>query len=218
MSLPSSNLPNPDPTIATIALLYREIEAVTEARHHEIESLREIIEARLAGYDRAIALLHDDLTAAPSDADKQIAHLDALLRAIMDERTLGVQKQFEERDVRQRRDAEQVKLAVDAALQAAKEAVSEQNKGFTLIIDKSEAAITKQIDSLGARLSTATAGLEGQIADVKDRLTRLESTGLGRSQQVAENRAQAVDMRGVILMCVGLISLAIALAGFAVRS
>jgi len=118
--------------------------------------------------------------------------------------------------VRQRRDAEQVKLAVDAALQAAKEAVGEQNKGFTLSIDKSEAATTKQIDSLGIRLTTATGGLEGQIADVKERLTRLEATGLGRTQQVVEHRAASSDMRGVILMCVSLLAIAITAASFVI--
>ena len=47
----------------------------------------------------------------------------------------------------------QIEVAVDAALQAAKEAVGEQNKSNALAIAKSEATFTKQIDQIGVLIS-----------------------------------------------------------------
>jgi hypothetical protein len=51
-----------------------------------------------------------------------------------------------------------VKIAVDAALQATKEAVAEQNRSFALATDKSETATMKQIDALGLAIQTANKG------------------------------------------------------------
>jgi hypothetical protein len=204
----------PDPSLATIAILYREIETITATRDREIGALRDLISVRLDGMDRAADLKEREAKLVASNIQLSIAHQKELLLAMMAERAESIKNQFEERDVRTQRDAAQVKLAVDAALQAAKEAVQEQNKGFTLSIDKSDAAKTKEIDSLGVQLRAATGGLEGQIADLKDRMTRIESAGLGRIQQVSETRAQSGDMRSWVLMGVALLSIAIAIAGF----
>lgn len=195
--------PRPDPTSLTSAAILREIAA-----------LEKVIETRLDGMDRATILRYDAVALNLGHSEEKVNALKTLLVAIMDERQHGIQNQFEERDTRTKRDAEQVKLAVDAALQAAKEAVQEQNKGFTLSIDKSDAAKTKEIDALGIRLAAATGGIEGQIGDLKDRLTRIESLGIGRAAQVIESRAESVDFRAYILLGATLVGLAIALAGY----
>lgn len=67
-----------------------------------------------------------------------------------------IQTQFRERDVRTERSSKDSEVAVDAALQAAKEAVGEQNKSSALAIAKSEAATTKEIDQLGGLINTMT--------------------------------------------------------------
>lgn len=73
------------------------------------------------------------------------------------------------------------KVAVDAALQAAKEAVGEQNKSSALAIAKSETATTKQIDQLGILIQNNTKAFDDKISDLKDRLTRIEGMGQGAS-------------------------------------
>lgn len=223
----AGSTPVPDPTLLTTEALNREISAVrtqllleveriTDARHREIVSLKELFDTRLGEMDKAIVLSRERESLLPKTMEKSSLEQRDYLMSIINERSDKVEGQFKERDVRGDRDAAQSKLAIDAALQAQKEAAAEQNKNFEKAIDKSEAAFAKQIDSLGDRLTTATGGLELQIADVKERLTRLEATGLGRTQQVVEHRAASSDMRGAILLCVSLLAITITVASFVI--
>ena len=93
--------------------------------------------------------------------------------------------QFEERDLRAANQQRDSKLAVNAALQAAKEAVSEQNKANSLSISKSEAAFSKQIDQIGILINTSVDSLKSNLDDVKSRLTLLEGTGKGSKDLMA---------------------------------
>jgi hypothetical protein len=70
---------------------------------------------------------------------------------------------------------------VDAALQAAKEAVGEQNKSNALAIAKSEATFTKQIDQIGVLISTMQKGIDDKIDDMKSRLQAIEGQKKGGS-------------------------------------
>jgi ABC-type Fe2+-enterobactin transport system substrate-binding protein len=67
------------------------------------------------------------------------------------------------------------KTAVDAALQAQKEAVREQTTASERAIAKSETATTKQLEQLGTTLKTVEDGLRRDINGVKDRVTTIES-------------------------------------------
>jgi hypothetical protein len=238
MDVPSlstlGSTPVPDPTLLTTAALnreiagvqaslYREVDTLTAQRHREIASLRELIETRLDAMDKAIELQRDEQAKAPESIEKKVVSLRMYVLDIMNERTKAIDTQFLERENRARGDAAQVKEAVAAALQAAKEAVSEQNKSFEKSIDKSDAATTKQIDSLDAKMATATSALDRQLSDLKERFATLEALGIGRREQVTETRAQVVetraqsaDMRGVILMCVSLLAIAITAASFVI--
>ena len=126
--------PVPDPTILT-----------TQQLHRELLSLREILELRLNGYDKAITLLQATVDKSPSIAEMNVK---------FEEKFNSVQTQFRERDTRTEQTSKDSKVAVDAALQAAKEAVGEQNKSSALAIAKSEAATTKQIDSIQVIITT----------------------------------------------------------------
>jgi hypothetical protein len=95
-------------------------------------------------------------------------------------------------------------VAVDAALQAAKEAVGEQNKSSALAIAKSETSTVKQIDQLGAQLAAQTKNFDDKIADLKDRLNRVE----GKGERIEGHSGGLKDAWGVV---VGLIAIAIAL-------
>jgi hypothetical protein len=167
--------PIPDPTRLT-----------TEQLNREIAALREIIETRLSGSDRAVRLLQDT-------ADKFPAWVDEKIRALKDvteqrfialgdttaEKFTSIQTQFAERDVRTEQAAGAVKIAVDAALQAQKEAAGEQNRSNTLAQTKSETATTKQIDQIGTLIQNNTKSFDDKINDVKDRVNRIEGSGEG---------------------------------------
>ncbi len=91
---------------------------------------------------------------------------------------------------------------MDAALQAAKEAVGEQNKSSALAIAKSEAATTKQIDQLAGVIQTMTKAFDDKVGDVKDRLTRIEGAKQGMSAGW-----------GLLIGAVGLVAAALAVLG-----
>ena len=137
--------PSPDPTLLTTEQLLR-----------EIEHLRAFLVGRLEAMDKAMVIFNENITRVPTDTDKQIQHL----KELHDEKFESIKIQFIERDTRTEQTSRDSKVAVDAALQAAKEAVGEQNKSSALAIAKSEASTIKQIDQQGLLISTATKALE----------------------------------------------------------
>lgn len=204
--------PVPDPTILTTEQLRREISALRDTVFAKFDGDRSVIEARLTGMDRARELLQVEVKEIPPDTDLRISHLQELVYQtfrIYDEKFIGVSRQFEERDVRVLQSAAAATTAVNAALQAAKEAVGEQNKSFTLSIDKSETATMKQIDGQSATIGTAVAGLTQIITDVKDRLTRIEGATLGaatsRQTGMSQNNT-VITLMAVIISIVSLVT------------
>jgi len=176
--------PVPDPTRLTTEQLTREIAALRESGGAAQLALREIIETRLVGNDRAIRLLQDAADKFPAWVDEKIVALKDVhaqrfvaLNDTFAEKFASIQTQFSERDVRTEQAAGAVKIAVDAALQAQKEAVGEQNKSSALAIAKSETSTTKQIDQLATSIQQMTKAFDDKVVDVKDRLTRLEGKG-----------------------------------------
>ena len=215
-------VPQPDPTLLTTAQLTREISNARELieskvsgavlmlegriaanasaletvrimvdRHVDttLRDLKEIAETRFVGMDRAIDLLQDIQNRVPMITDEKVNQL----RSLHQEKFDSIAVQFAERDTRTEQTAAGVKIALDAALQAAKEAVAEQNRSFALATGKSETATMKQIDALGLAIQTANKGLDDKIADMKDKLTRIEGMDLGsnrhREQQLGERAA-----------------------------
>lgn len=207
MSEQPHNVPIPDPTLLTTMQLNREIAA-----------LREVLETRLAGMDRATELLADDLARLTTefkdrldhqraDRDDQMAALREFLlgqlevvRRVGEERFSAVAIRFEERDLRTQEAATQSRISLDAALAAAKEAVYEQNKANAAAIGKSEAATEKQINALVASIDAARDSLARQITDLKERLDR----GEGKSQG---GQAMWGMIAGGILLIVAVVGL-----------
>ena len=142
-----------------------------------VEDLRTIIQTRMEGMDIAMKLFQER-------SAEQITQLKHLHQEKFD----SIAVQFAERDTRTEQTAAGVKIAVDAALQAAKEAVAEQNRSFALATGKSETAMTKQMDALGLAIQTANKGLDDKIGDLKDRLTRIEGMDLGASRREGKDR------------------------------
>ena len=80
------------------------------------------------------------------------------------------------------------KIAVDAALSAAKEAVAEQNKSNAAAIKVSEGNTKEQLTSLGQVSSANFSAIEDKVADARDRLTVIESLTRGIKEAGTENR------------------------------
>src|ERR1700722_15004743 len=106
--------------------------------------------------DKAATLFNDNLTRVPTDTDKQIQHL----KELHDEKFESIQTQFKERDVRSDQDKIAATTAVNAALQAQKEAAASQNESNSAAITKSEAATAKQIDQILLLLGSNTKNID----------------------------------------------------------
>jgi len=196
----TTRLPDPDPTTLTsttidrsvshleekigarldgmekaVTLFHADLTRVPTAVDRQIMGLRELLETRFSGMDKDIVGIHSYMDKRRDDIREQINHLRDLvvsevskLSAVTDEKFQGVNGQFDERDTRTDQRAGDTKLAVDAAFAAAKEATA-----------KIEAGFTKQIDAMIAIIDTKTANLAGGLGDLKDRMTALESRGVG---------------------------------------
>jgi len=182
----ASNIPIPDPSILTTEALNAAIAGLREFVTDSQKALREIIETRLEGNDRAIRLLQDTADKLPHWVDEKITALrevhEQRFAAVQDttaEKFASIQTQFAERDVRTEQAAGAVKIAVDAALQAQKEAASEQSKSNQAATTKSEAATTKLIDAQATLIANLQKAFDDKIADVKDRVNRIEGKGEG---------------------------------------
>lgn len=201
--------PVPDPTTLTTAALNREIMA-----------LKELVETRLDGYDKAITLLQ-----SRSDKSPSIDVVDAqnkLHTAILETRLLGmdakyeekfhnIETQFNERDVRTEERSKDSKEAIAAALQAAKEAVGEQNKSSALAIAKSEASTTKQIDSIGVQILQANQALSEKIEDARGRLLTVEGKAVGLSEQKRSSNEGISNASAIIMIVFGAITILISI-------
>jgi len=207
-----TNVPVPDPTRLTTQLVDR-----------ALASFREVVETRIGAMDQATKLVAADVARISAGTESQTEHLrhdiDRQLAALREyliehinrvsdissEKFVGIDTRFGERDERTAQAAQESRISLDAALAAAKEAVSEQNKANTLAIGKSEAATQKQIDSLVALMNTNNKSVEDKISDLKSRLDR------GPIEQTVANKAERRLDIGQILLAVSVVIAAIAL-------
>ena len=198
--------PDPDPTTLTTQALYREINQVQALLHSEMEGLSGRLGARITSVDHGLDRLRLIIDREPELTNQLVNNL----KSIHEEKLSSIQVQFIERDVRTEQTSRDSKVAVDAALQAAKEAVEKQNASSALAIAKSESATTKQIDTQGILITTATTSLNeridaasatmnSKIDDLKDRLNRMEGMGVG-------TRTTHDDTRGIIAVSVAVLS------------
>lgn len=186
--------PLPDPTVLTTQQLQREIMA-----------LREIIEARLAGNDKLSNVLQSQVDSRSDSIKAEVGHL----RTEHEEKFKSIATQFTERDIRTEQTARDSKVAVDAALQAQKEAAGAQNESNAASISKSEAAFTKQIDQIGVIMSTTVKGTDEKIEDIKTRITQIE----GRSAGHGETWGYVIGAIGLLIGLSSVIMMVMRLTG-----
>ncbi len=181
-TLPRGTTPVPDPTILTTQQLVAAIAAV-----------REIIETRLDAMDVATSINKIATDKIPSLICDKVAALEKL----HDEKFSSVAQQFQERDERQTVTSKLNQTALDAALQAAKEAAG-----------KTELSFTKQIADLTGQFNTQNEAMNVRVNDVKARLDRGEGT-VGEQKEAKSQNNFVVGL--FITICLALLGNAITL-------
>jgi Fe2+ transport system protein B len=143
----------------------------------ELSSLRELLETRLNGMDKAVEVLEKQADKYPDN----IAAAVRQLQELQEERFKSIALQFVERDTRTEQTQKDSKVAVDAALQAAKEAVGAQNESNSLAIAKSEASTTKSLDAIQVLITATAKAADEKIDDLKGRLSTIEGRSTGHT-------------------------------------
>jgi hypothetical protein len=174
----------------------------TEELRRDVSALREILQARLDGMDRAAVVLSDTVTRTPTAIQTAISHL----KELHDEKFSSIELQFLERDVRTGQAATASAQALAAALQAAKEAVFEQAQAAAKAADKTELSFTKQIDLLLAQIKALSDTFTDRLAELKERIDRGEGTASGQQDFRAERRLDTGQLLTVAIVVIGVIS------------
>lgn len=182
----TNTVPVPDPTLLT-----------TQQLLGAVQALRELLETKISAADKRIDNNVDIISRLELRVIEEVGHL----RELHNEKFRGITVQFTERDIRVEETSRSSKIAVDAALQAAKEAVGEQNKSNALAIAKSENATTKQLDQLSQVMTTVQKSMDDKISDVKERMIE----GVGRSTGHNDAWGYFVGAVGVLLAIAAII-------------
>jgi len=209
--------PIPDPTKLT-----------TEQLRREVATLREILETRLDGMDRATALATElasvHVTGVRKEIEQirgrlreeaatQVEQLRELLETRLDGMGRAIALQFTERDVRADQAAETAPQALGSAMSAQKELVEQQNDANSAATAKAEASFTKQIDQIGMIIQTMEKATDARITELKERIDR----GEGLTTGAAGSRSERAQVTGQILMMLSVLAAVIGLLILAFR-
>jgi hypothetical protein len=163
---------------------------------------RELIEQRLTDLDKARA---DAITAIAEKAAAEREYiLSQISGALAETRRVGdvSQEKFAAVDALFASNA----LALAAALAAHEKVVAAQNDSNTLAISKSESSTKETIAANAAQAGTGLSSLSDQVTDLKDRVVRIESTGIGASSTRADQRASIGTVIAAVATLVAVIS------------
>jgi hypothetical protein len=219
MQQEKNSLLQSDPTLLTTQQLLREVSA-----------LKELVFTRLEAIDTSIRVSHEDLVRVPTDVQKQVAALKELMEARIDgsdrlkeEKFRNIDKRLdlvEQARIEQKKDTA---TAVDAALKAAKEAVTEQNTSNVLAINKSETATTKQIDQQGVLIAQIIKNFDEKINDLKNKqvstegqIAALESMK-GQVGVLMSGSSESKGKSAGIALVISLIVSAVAIIGLIIK-
>jgi hypothetical protein len=204
-------LPVPDPT----ALTATAVNLAKEDLRRELANQRELMSERIA---RLEAILHDLDERLKDDTSVSNARLrsdikDSVenLQHLHEERFTAIQQQFDERDVRGEQEKKASKEALDAALLAQKESVSQQNDANTTAATKTETNFTKQIDLVGTQINALDKSLADRISELKERIDRGEGSTAGGANAITERRLNTGQVFAALSVFVGFIIIAISL-------
>lgn len=156
------NIPVPDPSTITRVVIDR-----------EIANLRELIEERLSGMDKAIELVAHQAAQIPSAAQIDIENL----RELTNEKFAGLNHRFSEREKRNERQDTEYKENVKTAFDAADKAITKTES----VVAKTEVFLIKQIDLLFLQSQSSA-----------NRIQALESIKAGAEKQDRQTSRQHI--------------------------
>jgi hypothetical protein len=197
------SVPVPDPTTLTTEAVDR----ATAQWERDLSLMRTIIETRLAAADTATVLRMDATEKALSGLREVVMSRIGFVEAVSNERFAAIATQFAERDTRTVLAADESRVSLKAALDAAKEAVSEQNKANSLAIGKSEDATKERLDALALLMTASVKSLEDKINDAARRLDR----GEGRAGGMTDSAKVLVTVIGALAAVATVVSIIVAL-------
>lgn len=190
--------PVPDPTLLTTQQLIREIDSLRTQFLRNVDTVRDVIQTRLDAMDHAISLLQKQSDRSPTTAELA-ANLNAT-NALIEEKFQSVAIQFKERDTRTEQQARSTETAVNAALQAAKEAVGAQNIANAQSIAKSETSTTKQLDQIVTIIAALGKSIDDKINDLKDRQNATDTRTISvAASDTSRNKVQDTTNWGIVI-------------------
>jgi hypothetical protein len=167
-----------------------------------VGALRELLGARIDGMDIATKLLASTVDTIPTDVDRAVASV----RQFIEQQIRNVQDVANEKFLAIDGTFASNALALTAALAAQKEAAAEQNKSNTLAITKSEQATKETISANAAQTAAGLLAQNNNLQDIKERVVRIESMGVGASSQRTERRLDMSSVVAAIAVIVAVVS------------
>lgn len=191
-NIPKVVLPLPDPTILTTQQLLR-----------EVTMLKDTVNTRFEGMDKAIDLLQKFADKSPTTAvlEQQVG----AIMSLTEEKFSGVEKQFAERDKRTEQLSLADKTAIAAALQAQKEAAGAQAETNSAATAKQELAFTKLLEQIQQTQSATNRATEDKVNVLTGRLDR----GEGHTKGLGDGWGYVVGAVGVLAGLAAIITLII---------
>ena len=164
-----------------------------------VNSLEALLTQRINGLEQIMQILDSVLKNGPTERDQLRERLQSDIQVAVDnlqhlheERFNAIQQQFTERDTRGEQDKKSSKEALDAALLAQKESVSQQNDANTTAATKTETNFTKQIDLVGTQITALDKSLTDRISELKERIDRGEGQDRGQDRAIGSPYDAAV--------------------------
>jgi hypothetical protein len=215
---------DPDPSLLTTSALLREISTLKEQLQEALRGEVRIIMTRIEGIEKAIQKASDDYTRVPTLLDREVTNIRALtdekfatLAIRLDgaderraEKFRAIEVQFVERDVRTDQATRASQQALDAALAASKETMSEQHRSMLAALSEIKATWAKQTDSQTSLFQTETRALRDIAGTLEQRLTRIEAAALGSQGAKQEQHMGASFVISIIALLLTGIGIALA--------
>jgi hypothetical protein len=178
-----------------------------------VNALEALLVQRITGLEQIMRMLDQVLKNAPQERDDlrerlqtDIATAVGNLQHLHEERFRAIDLQFNERDVRSEQEKKASKEALDAALLAQKESVSQQNDANTTAATKSETSFTKQVDQIAILIATLEKALTDRLTELKERIDRGEGSTSGVAVQRTDQRASIGTVIAAVATLVAVIS------------
>jgi hypothetical protein len=177
----------------------------TEELRRDVSALREILQARLDGMDRAAVVLAETVNRTPTAIQTAISHLkelhDERFRSTSlesDERFKSVALQFKERDERSSQLAKTQDEALKAALQSAEKLNEAQGSANKEANAKTEITFAQQLKAVTDKIEV-----------INGRLDRGEGTASGQQDFRTERRLDLGQVIAVVAVIVAITSVMI---------